>query len=816
MPCPLESEEPRSGCDEARLRRDFRADRVKAPCWLRSSRDGWYNATIVCPEMAADARLRKRSAKETRLITRPPIALALSILALPALTALLLSLDAAEAQATCVDYESHLHFQHAEPFTNSNPVVEMDRHSDLIAVCRQSGGIEIYDVSDPYGPFLVGDNAGLNDALNVMWCPPYLFVPDSGNRILTVDATDPSEPVLCGSQVTNGYPYCVAATREVLVVGTEFGLDIFRYGSPCYPTLIDSVSMHGPVHDVMMGLEDQYAFCAMGTDGLGVVEVDTTSGPTLLTVEPTDHEFRDLVVRDHYVFVTRIDGHDAWLDVYDVTTPSSPSLVTSVELNRLPEDMAYAHYRFWLPHDYGVDVVSVEGTGYENPVLERMVESYGDGQAVCMTTETLILGSREHEWESDWAGLECFALGDLDVVAPEATIPVPSACDIVGMGPYALVTSWSCSLHVVDCATNGVASREYIGSEPMCVALNGSEDAIVSTYWSEAYHVDVSDPLDPVRGAVGDAGFGSLGMDCLGGRAYQATGPSGVRVLDVSSPDTISTVCQTVIDDAKVMGVHAVEGYCLASGHDSATEEVSLWTLDTSYPDTVVVVGEWSSGTQGSANGVQVAGDLAYLCGWERFYVLDISDPLSPATLGATRVPGKMWDVAVGEGYAYVSGEQGDYFVVDVRDPSDPKVVGQYCAEPVFSLGLCAWGENVYVLGTNEVFVFGRHCGDATGVVEPDDGDPQTVGRLHCAPNPSTADARFSFVMPCESDASLRVYDAAGRLVARVLERRCPAGPVSVDWDGRDEAGNPVAAGVYFARLETAGEKAVSKVVLVR
>jgi hypothetical protein len=51
--------------------------------------------------------------------------------------------------------------------------------------------------------------------------------------------------------------------------------------------------------------------------------------------------------------------------------------------------------------------------------------------------------------------------------------------------------------------------------------------------------------------------------------------------------------------------------------------------------------------------------------------------------------------------------------------------------------------------------------------------------------------------------------------VARVLDAEAAAGPGAARWDGRDETGRALPAGLYFLRLSFGGEERVSKVVLV-
>jgi acid phosphatase type 7 len=74
----------------------------------------------------------------------------------------------------------------------------------------------------------------------------------------------------------------------------------------------------------------------------------------------------------------------------------------------------------------------------------------------------------------------------------------------------------------------------------------------------------------------------------------------------------------------------------------------------------------------------------------------------------------------------------------------------------------------------------------------------------------------FSYALPGPGPATLTLLDATGRRV-RVLALGpfAEAGPQSVRWDGNDASGHPVAAGVYFARLEFGEERRTARVVVV-
>jgi flagellar hook assembly protein FlgD len=60
------------------------------------------------------------------------------------------------------------------------------------------------------------------------------------------------------------------------------------------------------------------------------------------------------------------------------------------------------------------------------------------------------------------------------------------------------------------------------------------------------------------------------------------------------------------------------------------------------------------------------------------------------------------------------------------------------------------------------------------------------------------------------------VYDAAGRRVRGLCDQLLPAGSHDLPWDGRDDAGVRVEAGVYWVRLALAGGEGAHRLVLVR
>lgn len=83
-------------------------------------------------------------------------------------------------------------------------------------------------------------------------------------------------------------------------------------------------------------------------------------------------------------------------------------------------------------------------------------------------------------------------------------------------------------------------------------------------------------------------------------------------------------------------------------------------------------------------------------------------------------------------------------------------------------------------------------------------------------PNPARGETALRFSLAAPGRAKLAVYDAQGRLVRMLADGAFAAGPHAQVWDGADDGGRLVPAGLYLARLEADGRALVRRVVRLR
>ncbi len=122
------------------------------------------------------------------------------------------------------------------------------------------------------------------------------------------------------------------------------------------------------------------------------------------------------------------------------------------------------------------------------------------------------------------------------------------------------------------------------------------------------------------------------------------------------------------------------------------------------------------------------------------------------------------------------------------------------------------WSFEVPPFGS-EVVTIGLSLASSSGVGPG--GDNGLRNGLLIFPNPSRGRVDLRLGLDRISDVSASVYDLSGRLV-RTLEDPAAGLPVTMSWDGRNDAGRRVAAGVYFVKVSFGHSTLSGKVTVLR
>ena len=177
---------------------------------------------------------------------------------------------------------------------------------------------------------------------------------------------------------------------------------------------------------------------------------------------------------------------------------------------------------------------------------------------------------------------------------------------------------------------------------------------------------------------------------------------------------------------------------------------------------------------------------------WERVYSSD-----EYVVFQAVHFDGDIGYAVTENGRVIQSTDRGEHW--EELETTDP---------PVFLFSVCAVGQNAYAVGeSGSIFV--RY--DEQGVFEKTGTIPTGLSLHQNFPNPFNPTTIISYDLAGEGMVSLKVFDQSGRIVAKLFDGVQSSGQHSAFFNAED-----LTPGVYFYRLDTAGESLVRRMNLVK
>jgi len=93
---------------------------------------------------------------------------------------------------------------------------------------------------------------------------------------------------------------------------------------------------------------------------------------------------------------------------------------------------------------------------------------------------------------------------------------------------------------------------------------------------------------------------------------------------------------------------------------------------------------------------------------------------------------------------------------------------------------------------------------------------PEPVKLEHNFPNPANSGTQIQYSIPHSTEVTLKIYNLAGQEVRTLINSFQPAGRYSVTWNGRNQAEQPVASGIYLYQLRANGVVRNRKILLLK
>ena len=545
-----------------------------------------------------------------------------------------------------------------------------------------------------------------------------------------------------------------------------------------------------------VAIQDNHAYLANGPYGLYVIDVSNPASPTVVGHLPTPSWAFTIAADQGHVYI----GGRFGVQVIDISNPLQPALVATIDALGDVLSVVLVGPVLHIASDWNYKIVNV--TDASNPVtLAKVGADLLRGLAIA----------------GNVALMTHVRMRIVDISQPTSlftigAVTLPEAMSVAVTGNYAFVPSET-AIKVID--IGNPSAPAIVGSTPFAphVAAGGAIGLALRKFNTVDFShrvLDLSDPVHPIqRGSLFASGGFIEDAVIVGQTAYILA--DNFRIADLTNLDAPLWRGQLSFPDGgRGMAVSNGLAYVVTGSN-------YLRVVDVSAPSAPVIIGSVLLPYRPDA--VAVSGPYAAVATIGGVVIVDVSNPSAPLVLGQTTWPKTGTSIVIEDRRAYVTSYYLGYQIVDFTNPASPMLLSEGATAGYANSIAITNGTVVLVSG----FTFETlpTCPATTGV--PELPSAPSAMALSIRPNPwrmgESPALTVDFELGRSDRAELTIVDSMGRVISR-LKDRSPgvAGKHELRWDGRNQAGVPVAAGVYFIRcaFESRHEVLTQRLVLLR
>jgi len=560
-------------------------------------------------------------------------------------------------------------------------------------VAADAGGLKIVNISNPASPTLRSTRDTPGNAYDVAVSRNYAFVADGTAGLQAIDVTDVAFPYIAGTCNTPGTAYGVAVSGDFAYVADDDSLQVVDISDPTNSGTFKCVGrtyIRDSGNAIDLCVSGDIVYVAADDGGLQIFDVSDPSDPVYYDTYVTANNAKDVVVAGELAYVA-VAG--AGVEIVDISGDEpvqrglcdTPGIALGLEISG---DWVYA-----AAFGGGVQVIDVR-----NPSSPTWVDS-------CATPDNAFGLAIEGGFAfvaASTAGLQVVRIAELTPPLLVTDFGSPGeGKDIVISGENAFVAAGNGGLRIVSVTYPDNLSEQgnFTEAHANGVAVDGFYVYVADADNGYLWVIDVSDVVSP--DSVDCLAFSPafpLDVAVSGDYAYVARGTSGLTVVDISDPTSISIVA-TYNTPGTATGVAISGNYAFVADGGSG-----LRILDISNPGNPSSAG--SMDTPGYSYDVAVSGDYAYVAdGAAGLQVID-TDSLfvGPRLVGNYNTPGVALKLSISGDYVFIA-DESSLQIVNVSNPANPYLAGSH-GVPGLSKGICPAGD----------FEFLTYYGDGSGI----------------------------------------------------------------------------------------------------
>lgn len=437
---------------------------------------------------------------------------------------------------------------------------------------------------------------------------------------------------------------------------------------------------------------ERLAFVAAGTQGLSVVDVTNAKAPVLKGSLQTGGEAREVIVSGSRAFVA---AGPAGVLAVDISDPAVPKLAGAVKSGGEASSLALRGDLLYVADGpTGMEIIDVKNPAHLEKAGALVFEGNAEGIALCGDVAYVADGA---------SGLRVVDVHDPSSPRLAATLTASGYCRSVSAeGKFLCVGSlYDGGYQVYDISQPAspvlLSTNKYtMYNESWRVVLHQGRLAVID-YFSGIFFTDLNSPAQPTMAGMYFTPS-SIIAAAVYGRFVLAVGElSGLQVLDFGYPPRPVSKGTTEI-------FRGVQGLAVGGDHAYVTDRWSVRVFDLKKLSSPVLVKAMRV-PAGVPRTIVVQGKMAYLTAdLGGLYVIDLADPADPKIVGDYKFSGFAYGLAVNRGYAYLAHSDMGFQILDVRNPAAPVKVGslRLRGEPY---GVAVQGNHAYIASGPEGLV---------------------------------------------------------------------------------------------------------------